>query len=215
MLNYERRGNEAGEASEMADSMDVTFSVFYLPIDEDGDVSLGYDSANRLRQYQRGTLASTGGIDDAGGGSISTSITLPGTEQSKTYVLDGLGNWKSTAYTQVNGGGSTTAYNQSRNHNYVNQITSTTTVDGGTATISFSYDHGNNTGGVKGNGNLANDGVRTYQYDAFNRLIVVGDAETSDTIATYTYDALGRRIRKVIADLGSGMGGLTGDIPAG
>jgi hypothetical protein len=68
--------------------------------------------------------------------------------------LDGLGNWKSTAYTQVDGGGSTTAYNQSRNHNYVNQITSTTTVNGGTATISFSYDHGNNTGGVKGNGNL-------------------------------------------------------------
>jgi YD repeat-containing protein len=53
------------------------------------------------------------------------------------------------------------------------------------------------------------------QYDAFNRLIVVGDAESSDTIATYTYDALGRRIRKVIADLGSGMGGLTGDILAG
>jgi RHS repeat-associated protein len=30
-----------------------------------------------------------------------------------------------------------------------------------------------------------------------------------------TYDALGRRIRKVIADLGGGNGGLTGDIPAG
>ena len=57
--------------------------------------------------------------------------------------------------------------------------------------------------------------MRTYQYDTFNRLVVVGNASTSDTLATYTYDALGRRIRKVIADLGSGLGGLTDDIPAG
>jgi len=40
--------------------------------------------------------------------------------------------------------------------------------------------------------------------------------KTGDVLlVTYTYDAMGRRIRKVIVDLGGGNGGLTGDVPAG
>jgi hypothetical protein len=51
-----------------------------------------YDSMDRLLQYQRGILAS-------GGASVTTPITLPGTDNDRTYDLDGLGNWKNTVYT--------------------------------------------------------------------------------------------------------------------
>jgi RHS repeat-associated protein len=41
-------------------------------------------------------------------------------------------------------------------------------------------------------GNIANDGVHSYRYDAENRIIAVDNGST----ATYAYDAEGRRIRK-------------------
>jgi len=153
------------------------------------------DSMNRLREYQRGTLAlDSGGYDVT----VSTPITLPGTNTQQTYRLDGLGNWQRTARTPV-GGSETT---QVRQHNHVNQITKF----GGAA---VAYDHGDNTGddANQGNGNIADDGTRLYAYDAFNRLVQVKRKSDDEIIATYTYDALGRRIRKVISD-----GGLTGDL---
>jgi RHS repeat-associated protein len=58
---------------------------------------------------------------------------------------------------------------------------------GGGAT-NFTYD---------ADGNLTSDGVRTYQWDAKNRLVSVMDGAT--TIATFAYDGNGRRIQKVVA----------------
>ncbi len=112
-----------------------------------------------------------------------------------------MGNWKNTAYELVGGGGSPTATIEIRNHNDVNQITRINT--NGTPQP-FNYDHGNNTDERKGNGNLANDGTRSYVYDALNRLIQVTRASDSAVIAAYTYDALNRRIRKVVTN-----GGIT------
>jgi YD repeat-containing protein len=106
----------------------------------------GYDSINRLLEYQRGVLAS-------GGGSITTAITLPGTDSDRTYELDHLGNWKNTTYTPE--GGSPTP--EVRRHNLVNQ----TTKYGSTPVL---YDHGNNAASAnpliaaQGNGNIADDG---------------------------------------------------------
>ncbi len=176
------------------------------------------DSANRLRQYQRGVLSSTIVPYRAGpGASITTPISLPGTDQTRTYGLDGLGNWKSTNWTLVGSGGSTTSTAEVRQNNYVNEITSVRdTTDGTATTTPFTYDYGNNANQAQGNGNLTNDGIRTYQWDAFNRLIQVGKVSGSVAdVATYVYDALGRRIQKTIANLSGGNGGLTGDIPAG
>ncbi|MBI4002360.1 MAG: RHS repeat-associated core domain-containing protein [Nitrospira defluvii] len=45
-----------------------------------------------------------------------------------------------------------------------------------------------------GNGNLTNDGVNTYQWDARNRLIAMSGGAT----ATFAYDPLGRRASKTI-----------------
>jgi RHS repeat-associated protein len=146
-----------------------------------------------LLQYQRGTLAS-------GGGSISAAITLSGTDSLRTYELDGLGNWRRTGFTPE---GSSTAQTEIRQHNGLNQITRT---QNGSTQTNLSYD------GAAGasNGNLENDGTRTYTWDALNRLVQVNRVSDGAVIAQYSYDALSRRIRRVVSS-----GGLSGDIPAG
>jgi YD repeat-containing protein len=183
-------------------------SHLYQPFNTDGSLAVGYDSANRLRQYQRGTLSSAIiPYRVPAGASVATPITLPDADQVRTYGLDGLGNWKTTNFTEVGSGGGTTSTAEVRQHNYVNEITSVQDTTGGTPTTNaFTY--------LK-NGLLSNDGARAYQYDLFNRLVQVSDASTSTVLATYIYDAMNRRIQKTIVDLGTGFGGLTGDIPAG
>ena len=49
------------------------------------------------------------------------------------------------------------------------------------------------------NGNLANDGVNTYQWDARNRLVGI----TGGATASCNYDALGRRVSKTINSVAS------------
>jgi hypothetical protein len=147
---------------------------------------------NRLLEYQRGILAS-------GGGSITTPISLPGANQEQDYNLDALGNWSTT--TIISEGGLPAV--QTRVHNKLNEITQY-------ATTPVLYDHGNNTGGAfptRGNGNIADDGVRTYAYDAMNRLTTVKRNGDGATICRYTYDVVGSRILKIVSN-----GGLTGTI---
>ncbi len=190
---FDRAGNKFYERHLHAESR----SHLYEPFDANDRPQGGYDSVDRLRQYQRGTLSSTGGNTNAGGGSVTTPISLPNTDKSRTYVLDGLGNWRRTAFDPV-GGSDTT---QVRQHNGLNQITRTTE---GATTIDFEYD---GTPGAS-NSNLENDGVRTYEWDAFNRLIkVYKTPATPVLIGEYTYDALGRRVRKVVTN-----GGLSGTV---
>ncbi len=165
-------------------------SFLYQPVDNNGDIASptpGYDSINRLLQYQRGTLSSTGGYQGAGGGSVTTPITLPNTDAQESWNLDGLGNWRSLTFTGE--GGSPTV--QQRNHNRLNQITQ----------AGFTYD------GVPGasNGNMSNDGVRAYQFDALNRQMQV--AEGTTVIGSYVFDAFNRRIRKTISN-GGFFGGI-------
>lgn len=85
-----------------------------------------------------------------------------------TYNYDALGN-----RTSVVDDAGTTDYET----NNLNQYTSV----GG---VSYTYDP---------NGNIANDGRNTYEYDAENRLVKVN---TPTEMIEYTYDALGRRISK-------------------
>src|SRR5579871_2586562 len=148
-----------------------------------------YDSADRLLQYRRGLLA-------PGGAALDTLASLPGSDDQRAYDLDRLGNWQSTTFTPACG----TPQTQQRLHNALNQITQVTQ---GTTTTPFAYDGAPG----KSNGNLIDDGVRLYQYDAFNRLIAVTRKRDGQVIAQYLYDALGRRVRKVVSN-----GGLSGDI---
>ncbi len=57
-------------------------------------------------------------------------------------------------------------------------------------------------------GNLTDDGIYVYGYDAWNRLVSVkrkaaGAGDAYAAVATYRYDGLGRRIYKKVANSGS------------
>ncbi len=192
---YDRAGNKFYERALQAEERDN----LYQPVDNNDNIASpipGYDSLNRLLQYQRGTLSSTGGYQNAGGGNVNTAIALPNTDAQAAWNLDGLGNWRSLTTTPVGGLQGT----QLRNHNYLNQITNF----GG---LPFAYD------GAPGasNGNLANDTIRNYQFDALNRLVQVNHFTSTGTLlGNYVYDAFNRRIRKTISN-----GGLFGNIPNG
>ncbi len=169
-------------------------SFLYQPVDNNGNIASpipGYDSINRLLQYKRGTLNSTGGYQNAGGGSVATPTTLPSVNAQEAWNLDGMGNWRSLTYTPM---GDTPSVQQ-RNHNRLNQITNF----GGRP---FTYD------GSPGasNGNLADDSFRTYQFDAMNRQIQVNMAGGATVLGSYVFDAFNRRIRKTISNGGFGGG---------
>ncbi len=168
-------------------------SFLYQPVDNTGNVASpipGYDSTNRLLQFQRGTLNSTGGYQNAGGGSVASSSSLPNADLSRSYDLDGLGNWRSSDYVPYP---NYPGLEEQRNHNRLNQITQRTPGAGHTET--FAYD------GLPGssNGNLSNDGTYSYQCDALNRLIQVGTPGPLVTpILQFAYDAFGRRVQKLV-----------------
>ncbi len=199
---YDHGGNKFFERALQAE----TRSNLYQPVDNSGNIASplpGYDSVNRLLQYQRGELSTTGGYQNNGGGSVTTGIGLNNTDSQRSYSLDGLGNWKKSVYLPE---GSTTSETDQRNNNYVNQTTQRS-VAGGVA-VTFEYD-GHATPSP-GNGNLTNGGTLIYQYDALNRLVAVNRVSDGLAIAAYVYDAMNRRVRKTINN-----GGITGDVPNG
>ncbi len=183
--SFDRSSNKFFERHLHAESRSHLYEPF-----NNGRPQGGYDSIDRLRQYQRGVLSATGGNNNLGGGGIETPISLPNTDQNRTYDLDGLGNWRRTTFEAV-GGAETT---EVRQHNALNQITSRDSTP-------FSYDL---------NGNLLDDGIRLYTWDALNRLANVRRKSDGLVIGDYTYDATARRIRKVVTN-----GGLSGTIPNG
>ena len=97
------------------------------------------------------------------------NVANPSSETA--YAFDPMGNWDNMI---ING---TT---QTRTHNQLNQITS---IDG----VNLLYD---------ANGNLIDDGNKTYDYNTENRLIKVIRKADNQLLAQYTYDALGRRVSK-------------------
>ena len=125
---FDRASNKLFERELQAESR----SHLYQPVDGAGVPDNGYDSIDRLLQYQRGILSDgTGGT--TAGGEVTTPISLPGTDTQRDYNLDGLGNWKDTVFTPVAGSQTT----QNRDHNYLNQITRT--IEGGSKDR-FTYD---------------------------------------------------------------------------
>ncbi len=157
---YDRASNKFFERALHAENR----SNLYEPFDPTTNLPQGgYDSLDRLCQYQRGTLAATGGFNNAGGGAVATPISLANTFAARSYVLDGLGNWRQTVFTPE---GTSTAQSEVRQHNGLNEITRR---QNGATQTNLSYD------GVTGhsNGNLANDGTLSYTWDALNRLVQV------------------------------------------
>ena len=161
-------------------------SFLYQPVDNTGNIASpvpGFDSVDRLLQYQRGTLSSTGGYEGNGGGSVSAMIILYGAFNRETWKLDGLGNWRSNFIVPYGEPPGTVV----GSYNKLNQA------------YGFKYD------GQMGasNGNLVNDGYgNEYSFDVFNRLIQVNNSSTGSVLGSYVYDAFNRRIRKTVSASG-------------
>jgi RHS repeat-associated protein len=144
--------------------------------------SIGYDSLGRISSFSRA------------GGSGAAS-TAPLATQTAVFTYDANGNRLSSI--QTTGGGAT---GQTTNRSYTvdpagnrllgfSQTLSTGTATGGaTANISYQYD---------ANGSLLKDGLRSYEFDAANRLADVTTGAGIDAPTTrYVHNALGQRLFK-------------------
>jgi len=144
---------------------------------------LGYDNANRRTSLSYSNNTTTSYAYDLA--SRLTGITHNGPSgviDALTYSYDAAGN--RVSLTRGNGTASLLP-NAVANATYdaANEQTAF-------PSATLSYDQ---------NGNLTNDGLNTYTWDARNRLIGIGGGAT----AAFNYDALGRRTTKSIGSLTS------------
>jgi RHS repeat-associated protein len=154
----------------------------------------GYDSLNRLTNFQRGTLAT-------GNTSISGSPTA-----TRNWSLDAQGNWSADA-----AGNAYTVNNQNQYTSVAGTYGSSSSgcccSSSGPTTIAFSYDNdGNLTGrpaAAAGVGATAND---AFTYDAWDRETRMLRTVTSGVIydVDSNIDALGRRMQVVATSTVSG-----------
>jgi RHS repeat-associated protein len=108
-------------------------------------------------------------IDYKVGELVGSIVPVPNTQTA--YELDPVGNWNSKT---------TDGTPENRTHNPANEIT---------AIDAMSVWHDDN-------GNLTDDGTRTYAYDVENRLVQVTRKADSAVLGQYVYDAFGRRVVK-------------------
>jgi RHS repeat-associated protein len=134
-----------------------------------------YDSAHRLKTFDQGTLSGS---------------TITGTPtQEQDWSLDGLGNW-SNYVTKTSG---TTALNQDRAVNKVNEITDITE-SVGPAWVTPGYDAAGSMTTMPQPGSPTAGYTATY--DAWHRLVKLANGGT--TVAEYEYDATKQRIAKKV-----------------
>jgi RHS repeat-associated protein len=157
-------------------------------------VSYSYDNADRLTGISQGSTNLSFGYDAAG---RRTSATLPG-GITATYTRDAASQLTGITYAS----GATTLGTITYGYDLAGRVVAR----GGTlfqsvlpaAVTSASYDLANRltartAAGVTAtptwdaNGNLTNDGVRSYTWDARNRMTAIPG------VASFAYDALGRR----------------------
>ena len=170
---YDRASDRLWRADPVAQSLGKNFDELY-----------SYDGLHRLKDMQRGVLNGT-----------NTAITDQTFAQC--WSLDPTSNWR--GFREAEDGGSWTTV-QSRNANPVNEITDITNSIG-SAWVSPTYDAAGNTT------TIAQPADPTTAYtgtcDAWNRLVTLVDAATSDMIQENQYDA--RNFRVVRTDYSSGF----------
>ncbi|MBX3301638.1 MAG: RHS repeat protein [Nitrospira sp.] len=144
---------------------------------------LGYDNANRRTSLSYSNNTTTSYAYDLA--SRLTGITHNGPSgivEALTYTYDAAGNRTGLARSNASASLLPAAV-ASATYDAANEQTSF-------AGATLTYD---------ANGNLTNDGVNTYQWDARNRLLGI----SGGTTAAFTYDALGRRTHKAINSVAS------------
>ena len=113
---------------------------------------------------------------------LTSNQTTNGTTAQRRFAYDRWGN-RTSVYDALSGGTQIQSVSlQQSGGAPTNRLTSVT--NNGTTT-NYTYDN---------NGNVTNDGVHSYSYDAENRLVNADNGTT----AQYGYDHLSRRVKKVI-----------------
>mgnify|MGYP000901819537 CR=1 FL=1 len=156
------------------------------------DELYSYDGMNQLVALQRGRL-------NAARDALRDSTRTFG----ESWSLDMTGNWR--GYDQDADGDGTPDLAQTRTHNVVNEITAIT----GGSWATPAHDRAGNMTTIpsprlQGGRGAGGEGTSlACTYDAWNRLVKVVDASTSNTVAEYVYD--GRNFRTVTKTYASGV----------
>jgi RHS repeat-associated protein len=144
--------------------------------------TIGYDSLGRISSFSR-----------AAGAGAASSAPLPA--QTAVFTYDANGNRLSSIQTTGSGA---TAQNTNRTYSvdpasnrllgFAQTLSTGTATGGATANVSYQYD---------ANGALLKDGLRSYEYDAANRLADATTGAGIDAPTTrYVHNALGQRLFK-------------------
>ncbi len=157
---------------------DIDSSIYAT---NDKDQTYTFDGLHRLGTVQQGTLSGT---------SVSGTPTI-----EEDWTLDPVGNW--TNYITKAGG--TTTLNQTRTANGANEI-SGISASVGLTWATPAYDAAGNMTTIPEPASLTTGYTATY--DAWNRLVKLVDASTSQTVQENQYD--GRKFRTVIKSYNSG-----------
>lgn len=136
-----------------------------------------YDSAYRLRNFERGSLS-------VGNDSIVTPTPTSAALQVREWTLDGLGNWDFQTFT-LQGSSSTNSTRTDTNFNEIAML------DG----VTLQHDN---------NGNQTDNADEfLYEWDALNRLKTVRRRSDNAVIAQYDYDCDNRRLQKTVSNSGA------------
>lgn len=169
-------------------------------VDASGTTDYKYNDLGQLIEVKevRGVLTFTTSYEyDLAG--VLKKITLPSGRQV-TYTLNGNGQVTNVS-APVNG----TATNLASSITYLPYGPVTGLTYGNAKTLSATYDQDyrptnrtvsgvfNHTYDTDNDGNITQKGVRTYTYDALERL----NAEAGGTATSFTYDAIGNRLTEV------------------
>ncbi|MGE0201950.1 MAG: RHS repeat-associated core domain-containing protein [Candidatus Melainabacteria bacterium] len=162
-----------------------------------------YDAASRLTRVAQGSLFAQLGYDNA---NRRTSLNYSN-NTTTSYAYDLASRLTSITHNGPSGVIDALTYTYDMAGNRLSQTRTNGTASLlPTAVADATYDAANEQTTFAGatltydaNGNLTNDGVNTYQWDARNRLMGVSGGAT----AAFTYDAFGRRTTKVVGSLTS------------
>ncbi len=161
---YDRSSNRIWRQNTVADALSKHFDELY-----------GNDLINRLKDLERGTLN-------------SNKDAITNESFAECWSLDETGNWQK--YLEDTDGDGTWDLNQSRTNNKVNEITNITE-SAGPSWATPAYSKAGNMTTIP----QSADPIKSYTatYDAWNRLVKLIDADSSDTVAEYEYDGAKRR----------------------
>ncbi|MEW6131267.1 MAG: RHS repeat-associated core domain-containing protein [Acidobacteriota bacterium] len=114
---------------------------------------------------------------------VTSNQTTNSVSAQRRFVYDRWGN-RTSVYDATSGGNQIQAISLTQSGGVPNNRITSVTNNGGSP-ANYAYD---------ANGNVTNDGVHSYAYDAENRVVSVD----SGTTATYAYDHQNRRVKKTV-----------------